>query len=133
MFQHINSVGGGDGDGAARAAFADHGGDERRLHVEACLDGTGDGFGLAALFRRHAGKGAGGIDEAQHRQTKLARQVEQPDGLAIALGRGHAEIVLQARLRVVAALLPQKGDGAAPEARKTRQNGFVLAIRTVAR
>ena len=52
MLQHIDAVGGGDGDGAARHAFADDGGDEGRLQRQPGLDRTRDGFGLAALLRR---------------------------------------------------------------------------------
>ena len=58
MLQHQHPVAGGQGDGAAGAALADDGGDQRDGRFQAGLDRGGDGGALAARFRIDAGEGA---------------------------------------------------------------------------
>ena len=75
----------------------------------------GDRLGLAARLGVDAREGAGGIDEAQHRQAEAAGQFDQAARLAVALGPRHAEIVLHAGLGVGALLGAQHHDGPAAE------------------
>ncbi len=92
-------------DRAARHALADDRGDQRHAERKAFLGRAGDRLGLAALLGLDAGKGAGRVDQGDHRQAETVGQVHQPDRLAIAFGPGHAEIVLEAAGGVVAFLL----------------------------
>src|SRR5689334_25055953 len=55
MFEHDDVVRGGERYGPAAAPFADDGGNERRLYLEARFDRARDGFGLAARLGLDAG------------------------------------------------------------------------------
>jgi hypothetical protein len=55
VLQHQNAVGRGNGDGAARAAFADDHGNDRHAEPQTALRRAGDGLRLSALFRADAG------------------------------------------------------------------------------
>src|SRR5690606_26012268 len=57
----------------------------------------------------------------------------EADRLAIAFRLGHAEIVLDAALRIRALFMADKEDGPAPEAPDAADNGRVLAENAVAR
>ena len=113
MLQHQHGVAGGERHRPARAAFADHRGDQRHLDVEAGLDRAGDRLGLAALLGIDPGIGAGGVDKGQHRQAEMLGQPHQPARLAVALGPRHAEIVLEPGVGV-GALFGAEHDDAAP-------------------
>lgn len=126
MFEHVDPIRRGNGDGTAGAAFADDDGNHGHFQVQRCRGGPGDGFRLSALFRRDARKGAGRIDERDHRKVEPVGQVHDAHGLAVAFGHGHAKIVLEAGLRVVALFLADDGDGLAVETGKTGLDGFVL-------
>ncbi|MNU70231.1 hypothetical protein D3C71_596330 [compost metagenome] len=126
MFEHVDAVAGGDRDCAARAAFADDDGDDRHLHVEAHFRRTGDGFGLAALFRANTGIGASRIDEGDDRQRETVGQFQHADRLAVTFRARAAKIMLQAALGVVAFFLADDGDGLAVESGKARLDGGVF-------
>ncbi|GJE72516.1 hypothetical protein CHKEEEPN_4073 [Methylorubrum podarium] len=132
VFQHQHRVGGGDRDGAARAALADDDGDVRHAEREAGFRGAGDGFGLAALLGLDAGEGAGGVDEGEDRQAEAVGGLHQPHRLAVALGPGHAEIVPQPRLGGRALLLADHADRAAAEAPEAAEDRLVLAEAAIA-
>ena len=132
VFEHVDAVAGGDGDCAARAAFADDDGDDRHLHVEAHFRRAGDGFGLAALFRADAGIGACGIDEGDHRQRETVGQFQHADCLAVTFRARAAEIMLQAAFGVVALFLADDGDGLTVEAAEACLNGGVFGKLAVA-
>ncbi len=76
VLQHQDRIAAGQRDGAAGAAFADDGGDHRHRGGQARLDRARNRLGLAARFGVDAGKGAGGVDEGQHRQAKRPRHAE---------------------------------------------------------
>ena len=132
MLEHQHLVGGGDGDRAARAAFADDHGDVGDAEREAGVGRAGDRLGLAALLGVDAGKGAGGVDEGDDRKLEAVGKLHEAGRLAIALGPGHAEIVLEAALRVVALLLADDDDGCAAEPAETADDRLVLAEIAVA-
>src|SRR3546814_19248055 len=52
-------------------ALPHHGCDHGHAQRQARLGRAGDRLRLAALFRFHAGKSAGGVDEGDHRQAEL--------------------------------------------------------------
>ena len=54
------------------------------------------------------GKGARRIDQRHHRQAEAVGQLHQADRLAIALGLGHAEIMLQPARGIVALFVPDQ-------------------------
>ncbi len=99
MLQHQHAARGGDGDRAARPAFADDDRDVRHAELQAGVGRARNRLGLAAFLGADAGIGAGGIDQRQHRNVEAVGHFHQPHGLAIAFRPRHAEIVLQAALR----------------------------------
>src|SRR5690606_12101805 len=68
-----------------------------------------------------------------HRDAETFGHIHQADRLAIAFGLGHAEIMLDAALRIRAFFMADKEDGAAPETPYAAYNGRILAENTVAR
>ncbi len=86
----------------------------------------------SAFLGPDTGIGAGRVDEAQHRQVEPVGEVHQPDGLAIALGSGHPEIVLQAGLDIMALLMADDRDGTAAKPAEAAQQGRILAEQPVA-
>ena len=127
MLQHQHPAGGGDGDGAARSAFARDGGDRRRAQRQTALGRAGDGLGLAALLGAQPRIGAGGVDEAENRQAELFGHVHQPHRLAVAFRPRHAEVVGQAGRGVVALLMAHDDHGAAAKARQAADDGLVVS------
>ena len=107
-------------------------GDIGNAEAQLRLGRAGDGLGLAALFRLDARIGAGGVDEGDHRQPEAVGHLHQAHGLAIALGPGHAEIVPDAGLGVVALFLAHDADGLAAEAPEAADDGLVLGELAVA-
>ncbi len=125
-------VGGGEGDGAARAALADDDAHERHADLEAGGDAARDGLGLAALLRVDARVGARGVDEGDERQLEAVGEAHEALRLAVALGPGHAEIVAHPALGVGALLLADDDDRAAAEAAEAADDGAVLGEGAVA-
>src|SRR5205814_8097965 len=80
------------GERAARAAFADDRGDERRTQARHLEQVAPDRLRLAALLGVDAGIGARRIDEGENRQRELLAELHQAQRLAIALGLRHAEV-----------------------------------------
>ena len=119
-------------DGAARAALADDHRDIGHAEREAGVGRAGDRLGLAALLGVDAGKGAGGVDQRNHRQAETVGEFHQPRRLAVALGPRHAEIVPQAAFGVGALLLADDADGCAAEPAEAADDGLVLAELAVA-
>ena len=132
MLQHIDAVRHRDAERAARHALADDGGDERHLQRQALFGRARDGFGLPAFFGAEPGIGAGRIGEGQHRQTETVGQIEEPDGLAIALGHRHAEIVFEAALGVVALFMAEQRDRLPAETAEPGHDRLILAKQPVA-
>jgi len=132
VLQHQHAVGGRQRDGAARAAFADDGGDQRDPELQAGLDAARDRLGLAARLGVDAGIGAGRVDQRDHRQMEAVCEVHQALGLAIALGPGHAEVVAHAGGGVGTLLVADDDDGAAAEAAEAADDGAVVGEGPVA-
>jgi hypothetical protein len=128
--QHL--VGAGQGQGAARAAFAGDGGDHGGAERQAAFGGTGDGLALPAFLGAHAGIGAGGVDEGQDRQVELLGHVHQAHRLTVAFGPGHPEVVLQAGLGVAALFVAHHHHRHAAEAAKPADHRLVVAEGAVA-
>jgi hypothetical protein len=106
--------------------------DHRGPQRQAALGRAGDGLGLAALLGADARIGAGGVDEGDHRQVEALGHVHQAHGLAVALGPGHAEVVLQAGGGVVALLVAHDHDRDAAEAAQAADDGLVVGELAVA-
>ena len=119
-------------DRAARPALADDRGDQRHAEREAFLGRAGDRLGLAALLGLDPGKGAGRVDQGHHRQAEPVGQLHQPDRLAIALGLGHAEIVLEPGGGVVAFLMADQHHPAAADPRQAADDRRVVGEIAVA-
>ena len=132
VLQHQHAVGGGDRDGAARAAFADDDRDVGHAELEAGFGRARDGLGLAALLGADAGIGAGGVDQRDHRHVEAVGHLHQPHRLAVALRPRHAEIVLEPALGVGALLVADDADALAAEAAEAADDRVVLAELAVA-
>ena len=132
VFEHQHAAGRGNGNRAARAAFADDDGDIGHAQFERFFGGAGNGFGLTALFSANAGIGASGVDERDHRNIEPVGHFHDADGLAIAFRPGHAEIVLEPALGGVAFFLTQNGDRLTIEAAKAGLNGRVFGKLAIA-
>src|SRR6202030_1770554 len=89
-------------------------------------------LGNAVLFAFLAGERTHRIDEGDDRQLEAIGHHHQPVGLAITLWPGHAEIMLDARVRVVAALMPQNNAGPATETPDAADERQVLRKTAVA-
>ena len=126
MLEDQHAVGCGDRQGTARSAFTDNGGDHRGRQAEAAFGGAGNGLALAAFLGADAGIGPGGVDEGDDRKAELLCHVHQAHGLAVALGPGHAEIVLQARGGVVALFMTHHHHGHAAEAPEAADHRLVV-------
>ena len=98
---------------------------------QAC-GGAGDGLGLAALFRLNAGIGAGRVDQRDDRHLEAVGELHDAHGLAVAVGHGHAKIVLEAGLGVGTLFLADHRDRRAAETGKTALDGLVLGKFAVA-
>ncbi len=66
------------------------------------------------------------VDQRYQRQAETVGHLHYARRLAIALGAGAAEIVLDTRLGVVALLLTDDGDGRAVKAGKPRLDRVVI-------
>ena len=131
-FQHIDAVGGGDGDGATGAAFADDDRDRRHLEPQTRRDRAGDGLGLAAFLGIDAGEGAGGVDERDQRHLETVGKFHQAHRLAVALGPHGTEIVLEAARGVGTLFLAEDSDRFPAETGEAADHGLILAKGAVA-
>ena len=85
-----------------------------------------DCFSLASFFGVDAGKGAGGVDQRDNRQTEAISERHQPHRLTIALRPGHAEIMAKPRFRIETLLLTHHANGAAAESSEAAHDGLVV-------
>src|SRR4029079_11185536 len=81
---------------------------------------------LAALLGIDAGIGAGGVDEGDDRYAEAIGSFHETHRLAIAFRARHAEIVLEARLGVIALFLADDHDRLAAKAPEPADDGIVL-------
>ncbi len=126
MFQHRHAIGGGEGYGSAGAALTDDHGDHGNADLQAFLGRPRDGLRLAAFLGALAGVGARRVHERDDRQAETVGEVHQADCLAIAFGTGHAEIVVDARLGVVALFMAHDHDRLVLKPCQTAQNCAVV-------
>ncbi len=82
---------------------------------------------MAAFFRVHAGKRAGGIDKRNDGQTETVGKLHEAHGLAIAFRPRHAEIMLNSRFGAGAFFLPKNADRTAAKPAETADDRGVLA------
>ena len=87
---------------------------------------------MAARLGVEAGKGAGGVDKAQHRQPEALGEPHQPPRLTVTLRSGHAEIALEASLGIGALLGAERNDTEPAEAADAADDSRVLGEGTVA-
>ncbi len=132
VLQHDHLVAHADGQRAARAAFANDGGDDGHLKLRHLEDVAADGFGLAALFGVDAGVGTGRVHEREHGQLEFFGRLHETQGLAVALGLAHAEVAHGALFGVAALLLAQHHAGVAIETRQAAHDRQVVRIVAVA-
>ena len=126
MFENQHPVSPGQSNGPARSAFAGNRRDHRHVQGQAAFGRAGNGLGLSALFGTNARIGSGGIDKGDDRQVKALGHIHQTHGLAIALGPGHAEIVLQPRGCVVTLFMAHNQHGHASEPAETADYGLII-------
>ena len=126
VLKHQHAVRRGDADRAPGHALAGDRGDQRHTDREALLRRAGDRLGLAPFLRLHTRKGAGRVRQGDHRQAEPIGQIHQADGLAIAFGPRHAEIVLEAARRVIAFLLADDHDAAPAQFAKAADHGGIV-------
>jgi hypothetical protein len=112
--------------------FADDGRDDGHAQFSHRVKIVADCLGLTALFRVDARIGSRRIDEGEHRQIELFRQLHQPERLAIPLGTWHAEIAVDLVLGVAPLLMADHHARMPVEAGKTADDGVVVRERTVA-
>src|SRR5690606_951539 len=122
----------GDGHRAAGAAFADDDRDDGHAEPEAAFGAPGDGLRLAALLGADAGIGTRRIHKTHDRQRESVGHLHQADGLAVAFGPRHPEIMLEAAFRVRALLMADDQDGAPRDAAHAADNGLVLGKTAIA-
>src|SRR5579859_750307 len=95
ILEHEHAVGEADGQRAARASLADHGGDRGRAQGGHLNQVGRDGRGLAALLGAEPRMRAGDVDQRDHRRAEFLGELHQAQRLAIPLGVRHAEIAAQ--------------------------------------
>ena len=91
-----------------------------------------DRLALAALFRADARVGAGRVDERHQRQAEALRQLHESQRLAIALGLRHAVVAPHALLRVASFLMADQHHRAPVEARRSADDGEIVAVHAIA-
>ena len=133
MFEHQHAIGRGQRDRAPRPAFADHRRDHRHAQRQALLGRSRDRLGLPALLGLHPRKRARRIDQGYHRHIEAVGEPHQADRLAIALGLGHPEIMLEPRRGVVAFFMPDQHHPAAVDFGQPTDDRIVVGERAVPR
>jgi hypothetical protein len=86
---------------------------------------------LTAFFGTDAGIRARRIDKRDHGQIEPVGHFHQPDGFAITLGHGHAEVVLDAAFDVSTLFVAEHEHRAAAEFTDTADDSFVVGEVTV--
>ena len=133
MLEHEDAIGRGDGNGAARAAFAYDDGHHRNAEGQAAVDRARDGLGLAALLGADTRIGAGRVDQRDDRQAEALGHLHESDGLAITFRARHAEVVLDPAFRIVPLLMADNHDTATAKCAQATDDGGVLGVVAIAR
>ena len=131
VFQHEHPVGNAQRQCTAAVALAGDDGDDGDLQPAHLKEVAGDGLALAPLLGLQAGVGAGGIDEGEDGAAELLRLAHEPQGLAVALRTGHAEVALEVFLQRLALAGADDGDGPSVVEGHAAQNGGVLSGQAV--
>src|SRR2546426_8243398 len=132
VLQHQHRVAHRDGERAARAALADHAGDDWGAEPRPLEQIAADGCRLAALLGVDPRVGAGRVDEGEHRERELLGQLHQAQRLAVALGLGHAEVAQDLLLGIAALLVADDHAGRVAEARQAADDRGVVGEGAVA-
>src|SRR5229473_4129038 len=132
VLEHQYPVGESDGEGAARAALADDGGNDRRAERRHLHEIARDRLGLTALLGAEPGIRAGRVHQGDDGRTELLGQMHEAQRLAITLGVGHPEVAVQILLGVAALLVPDHHDAHAVEPRPAAHQGGIVAEQPVA-
>ena len=132
VLQHHQLVSHRNGQCAARAAFANDGGNDGHFELRHFKNIAANGFRLAALFSFDARISARRIDKREHRQLEFFSRLHQAQRLAVAFGLAHAEVAQPAFLGVAPFLVAQHHTGVAIEARQAAHNAQVVSKMPVA-
>ena len=131
VFQHQHPVGNRQGQGAAAVALSSHHGNHRHRETAHLKEVSGNGLSLSPFLRLHAGIGAGGINKCEDGPVKFLRLAHQPQGLAIPLGAGHAEVEADVFLQRLPLSGADHRDGRAVKQGNAPQNRRVLSAEAV--
>src|SRR5262245_10723665 len=132
VLEDVDEVPYRDSERAAGAAFADDGAQDRHAQLGHGIEVAADRFRLAALLGPDARIRARRVHEREYRHAELLGELHQPQGLAVALGLGHAEIAENLLLGVAPLLVADHHAGLAVEAREPADNGGVVGEAAVA-
>ncbi len=132
ILQHQHGIAHGNSQCAAGTAFADDGADDGHFQLGHHIQVLADSLGLTALFRAHAGIGAGRINECHDGNAELLGQAHQAHRLAITFGTRHTEIAVLAFLGVAAFLVADDHHALAVETGQTTNDGRIIRIIAVA-
>src|SRR5512135_2209872 len=92
MLQHQDAVGDAERKRPAAAPFADDDRNDRDGEPRHLVEVPRDGLALTTLLRAYAGVCAGRVDERQHGEAELLRELHQPERLPVALRVRHPEV-----------------------------------------
>jgi len=130
--QHLQNIADGNGQGAARTAFADDGNNHRHFQFGHHIKIAADGFGLAALFSIDPWIGARRVNEGHHGQTEFFCQFHQAQSLAIAFRTRHAEVAVNLVFGIAPLLVPDHHHRLAVETGKATDNRMIVRKSPVA-
>ena len=131
-FQHQDPVSHGDGQRPAGAPLAGDNNDDGSPEPCHLAEVAGDGLGLAPLFGADAGKGAGGIHEGDDGELEPLGHLHEAERLAVPFGIRHPEVAVDLLLGIVPLLVADDHDRFAVQARRTADDGMVVAEEPVA-
>ena len=126
VLQHQQPVADTNGQGAAGAALAHHGADDRGAQMGHDHQVVGDGLALATLLGADPRIGPGGIDKGEDGQPEALRQFHQAQGLAVALRARHPEVTEDLLLSVPPLLVTDDHDRAPRQPRHAADDGRVV-------
>ena len=126
VLQHQHLVRHRNGQGTARAAFANDGGDDGGFELRHLKDVAANGLRLATLLGIDTGESTGRIDKGEHGQFEFFCGFHQAQGFAVALRAGHAEVAQGALFGVAPFLVANHHAGLAIEAGQAADDGFIV-------
>src|SRR5713101_3902548 len=111
----------------ARPALSVYGDDDGHGQPRHLAEVAGDGLSLAALLGVNPRVGAGRIHEGEDGPAELGGELHHAQGLAVALGLGHAEVAGEFLFGVAALLVTHDNDGPPVVARRAGDDSRIVA------